>query len=169
MSLLNRKLQHAVLQHLIDRAAFELDFTSWFKRDEHADACEVPIADWDGVLTFNLKYLEQHGLIGLQKDPMGQVARMKITARGVDFMEDDGGLSAILRVVTIKLHADTIRDILAAKVMESDAPPEEKSVVVSAIRGASEEVIKNITVGLAEKGLENLPDALHWLSKLIGL
>ena len=45
----------------------------------------------------------------------------RITAKGIDFLEDDGGLSAILGVVTVKLHADTLREMLAKKIDASSA------------------------------------------------
>ena len=40
---------------------------------------------------------------------------------------DDGGLSAILGVVTVKLHSDTIQALLNTKIDQADIPPEEKS------------------------------------------
>ena len=52
-----------------------------------------------------------------------------ITARGLDFLADDGGLTAILRTVVMKLHADTIRDMLLAKADASGLPAPEKSAL----------------------------------------
>ncbi len=40
----------------------------------------------------------------------------RITAKSIDLLEDDGGVSAILGVVTAKLHEDTIRNLVLAEV-----------------------------------------------------
>jgi hypothetical protein len=67
----------------------------------------------------NLFYLQEHDLCetSTQENSDGFISwrGTKITAKGVDFLENDGGLSAILGVVRVKLHADTLRDILAKK------------------------------------------------------
>jgi hypothetical protein len=57
----------------------------------------------------NLRYLEEHGLcksgVKLGEGVSIQFSQSTITAAGLDFLADDGGLSAILGVVTVKLHA----------------------------------------------------------------
>ena len=83
-------------------------------------------------------YLEGHGLCdaGLSPNMSGGHAWTGsiITSAGLDFLESDGGLGAILGVVTVKLHADTVRDMLAAKIDASDLPPEKKSGIKAALR-----------------------------------
>ena len=86
----------------------------------------------------NLWYLWQHELIdasdatciGMPPDLDG----VRITARGIDFLEDDGGTSAILRTVTIRLDADALRALIDARVQSSDLPDAQKSVLRHAIR-----------------------------------
>ena len=73
----------------------------------------------------NLRYLAEHGLVVCNDKNLS--ATVKITAKGIDFLTDDGGLSAILGVVTVKLHSDTIQALLDAKINEANIPPEEKS------------------------------------------
>ena len=71
----------------------------------------------------NLVYLEEHQLVeaGLDQGLDGHYSHYgaKITARGLDFLQDDGGLTAILGTVTVKLHEDTIRDLLKTKLENS--------------------------------------------------
>ena len=50
----------------------------------------------------------------------------KITEKGLDFLKDDGGLTAILGIVTVRFEADTIRTILQIKVNQSDLSPADK-------------------------------------------
>lgn len=44
----------------------------------------------------------------------------------MDFLADDGGLSAILGTVIIKFETEQLKAILAAKIMSSDLSPERK-------------------------------------------
>ena len=121
----------------------------------------------------NLKYLEEHGLCngGVQTGADGHImlGASSITAAGLDFLADDGGLSAILGVVTVKLHADTIRDLIAAKIEATAMPAEQKSALKRHLAGLSETALTAATTDLVRTGLDHLPNAVHWLSKLVGL
>lgn len=104
----------------------------------HDDYINTAIAQTNGVIeaeeddgvsfvlkqSANLQYLVEHGLVTFG-DKLS--ATVKITAKGIDFLMDDGGLSAILGVVTVKLHSDTIQALLNTKIEQADIPPEEKS------------------------------------------
>ena len=119
----------------------------------------------------NALYLDEHGLLisGLEKDLSNNFAHagMKITAAGLDFLEDDGGLSAILGVITIRLHADTIKSLLLDKVEASNISKEEKSKLRKHLDSLSGEAWKEAGKYLAQQGLHHLPDAVGWLYKLI--
>lgn len=81
----------------------------------------------------NAFYLTAHGLIepvALRRDVMGtpsQVFTGRITAAGLDFLQDDGGLSAILGTVTVRLEPQTIRALLEARIDESALPASDKA------------------------------------------
>ena len=124
-------------------------------------------------LAVNLKYLEEHGLciadVQIGADAFIQLGACSITARGLDFLEDDGGLSAILGVVTVKLHADTIRELIAAKIEATRMPAEEKSALKRRLASLSQKTLEAAATDLVRTGLDHLPDAAHWLSKLVGL
>lgn len=72
----------------------------------------------------NLRYLAEHGLVVCNDKDLS--ATVKITAKGIDFLSDDGGLSAILGVVTVKLHSDTIQALIA-KIDQAEISDSEKS------------------------------------------
>ncbi|MBW9336224.1 hypothetical protein FEE59_22155 [Herbaspirillum sp. RU 5E] len=112
----------------------------------------------------NMLYLEEHGLvissIRTSLNSGYTFANPKITARGLDFLADDGGLSAILNVVTIKFHEETILQLIGDKIDQSDLPPPEKKKWTDALRSLPAESIKHLTMKLLDKGLENLPAAL---------
>ncbi|AHD00473.1 hypothetical protein [Leisingera methylohalidivorans] len=121
----------------------------------------------------NVYYLHEHGLaeakfyteLGTGKV---QISRCKITARGLDFLQDDGGLSSILNVVTVKLHDDTIRQLLIDRVEASSEDPTVKGRLIEAIKTAPAETLKSVTQKALEAGVQSLPNAVQllqgWLS-----
>lgn len=125
------------------------------------------------AIAANLAYLEEHGLVSSDMralmDGRAHFTHAKITAAGLDFLADDGGLSAILGVVTVKLHDDTIRQLLLAKVDASDAPSSVKDRLREAIKNLPAEGLKATTMDLLKAGLDQLPDAIPRLVQLLGL
>src|SRR5258706_3276536 len=122
-------------------------------------------------IAINLKYLEEHGLcisgVNVGLDGHMMLSASCITAAGLDFLEDDGGLSAILAVVTVKLHADTIRDLIGAKIEAAELPPEEKSTLRKRLAALPEAALTEATKNLVRLGLDHLPDGVHWLVRLL--
>ncbi len=118
-------------------------------------------------------YLRDHGLlditisIGLD----GSIGHgwPTITARGMDFLADDGGLTAILGTVTVKLHGDTIRDMLIARVESSSEPAEKKSLLRKQIAALPGAALQALTTRAAQEGLAHVPDLWHWVQGVIGL
>lgn len=121
----------------------------------------------------NLLYLKEHGLI----DPELKIAidrqyyygGGKITHKGNDFMLDDGGLSAIFGVVTIRLHDDTIRALIEMRVMESDLAPPDKQKLIAQLRSLPVETIKHVVLKLVDLGLEKGPQAIVSIKSWLGL
>lgn len=122
--------------------------------------------------TINLWYLDEHGLVeALKSECLGAppvVVSARITARGLDFLADDGGLSAMLGTVTVKLHADTLRELLEARVSRSDLPAEEKNRLIDHLHHLPAEALKTVTKRLVEAALDRLPDAIQLLQTLPG-
>lgn len=124
-----------------------------------------------------LLYLEEHGLTDVVwVDVFGgqrQAMLARITARGLDFLADDGGLTAVLGVVTIRLHEDTVRELLLSKVDGAHSISlEERSSLKEAIRKLPSKAIEKLTDKLLETGADRLaleiPTLRTWLGQVVG-
>lgn len=130
-------------------------------------------------IAVNLNYLKGHGLltedsISVRHDFMGKgggnifITKPKITEKGLDFLKDDGGLSAILSVVTIRFETETLKAIISTKINESDLSQEQKQSMTLALEELPAESIKHLTTKLLDECVDNLPSAMTvigtWLS-----
>lgn len=153
---IDRDLQREILIRLSEKYPDRLDLQQW--------AREVP------TLRANLYYLYEHGLMeGSESREMSgsRFINGQITAKGIDFLEGDGGLTAILGVVTVRLHDETIRDLIAARIQESDLPAEEKTGLLHQLKELRGESIKHLTMKLLDAGLENAPKAIPLIQKAL--
>jgi hypothetical protein len=143
--LIDRALQNQILERLSNSYPMPEDMQKW--------TAEEP------KLTANLHYLHEYRLIdGVVTQSFGggkAFINARITAAGLDFLAADGGLSAILGVVTIKLHEDTLLRLIEAKVMASNMSPADKATFMDSIRALPGESIKHLTEKLIDAGLEN--------------
>lgn len=155
---LDRELQKRLLEESAK------SYPGWMKREtwnEQFDNLD------DDVIAANLVYLNQHGLMdksvsmGSGGDYTFNLGGLRCTEAGMDFLADDGGLSAILGTVTIKLHEDTLQHLIAAKILGSDLPAEEKNKLVTGLKGLSGEATKHLTMKLIDEGLAHLPRAIE--------
>ncbi|MDC7800300.1 hypothetical protein PQS91_10615 [Stenotrophomonas geniculata] len=123
-------------------------------------------------LVANFAYLKEHGLIDysmIGRMTSGPVRyRVLATAKGVDFLADDGGLTAILGVVTIRLDDHTLKAIVASKIEESDLPQEEKNRLANQLGELPGEVTKHLVLKLVDAGLENWHRALPIIQNMLG-
>lgn len=121
----------------------------------------------------NLYYLWEHGLIEATWTRVisGDLhcGGARITAKGMDFLADDGGLSAILGVVTVKLHEDTIKALLIDEVEKTDAPAGVKAKLIAQIKAAPAEAVKTVVTEAAKAGLASSPALIPWLQTLLAL
>ena len=121
----------------------------------------------------NLHYLLEHGLIGGQPRFSGSGDRssnwpVRITHKGLDFLEDDGGLGAILGVVIVKIHDDTVRDLLMARVDADTAKDETaKAKLKDAIRGLPAEALSAVVKKATESGLGHVVDIGEWIHRVV--
>lgn len=119
----------------------------------------------------NLCYLKEHELVKASLRPtlggtlMFQGAQ--ITAKGMDFLADDGGLSAILGAITIKLHADSIKELLNLRIASLDIPAEKRNWLQDQVNSLSGETLKVITKSLVEQGLNHIPDLFSWAQAIM--
>lgn len=130
-------------------------------------------SDGDRQIAVNLAYLREHELIA--GDPRYSSTgdrssrwHVAITAKGLDFLANDGGLSAVLGVVTVRLHDDTLRELLLARIDADeavDAPT--KSKLKQAIQGLPTDALKTIATESIKTGLAHVPQIVEWLQHLV--
>ena len=146
---LDRNLQLKMLEYLRDYyhcpADARVNEQSFFHKEDYL---------------MNLKYLYEYGLIkGYESKLMGKrefsLGGVEITAKGLDLLEDDGGVGAILRSVVVKFDAENIRRIMKEKVLSFNIPDEQKTSLVGKIKNFSGKALETITLKLLEKGLDN--------------
>lgn len=152
--LLDREMQLAILTELSEvyPASIELDEKYEFGTDVYRK------------FVANLAYLEAHKLISEKSilmpntagDYNAQPALSAITHTGMDFLADDGGLSAILGVVTIKFEVDQFRTILESMVLSSNLPTERKQTIIDTLQDLPAESIKHLTTRILDVGWDNL-------------
>ncbi|WP_233842930.1 hypothetical protein [Dyella sp. 2HG41-7] len=124
--------------------------------------------------TVNLHYLLEHRLIDGQPrfSSMGDKSvlwKVRITHDGLDFLAADGGLGAILGVVTVKLHDDTVRDLLIARVEEDGTKDNATKVKLKeTIRGLPAEMLSTLVKKAMETGLGHVGDIGAWIHHVIG-
>ncbi|AOA58224.1 hypothetical protein [Acinetobacter larvae] len=155
--ILDRQLQLELLKKM------ESSYPNHYKFDEEYDFGTEEYC----IAVANLYYLMQHGLvehtsvnISRSLDDKGnrsfQFQTPTINQKGLDFLADDGGLSAILGVVTIKFEADQLKLLLESKIMATDLPPADKRKLIDGLRSLSAESIKHLTTKIVDLGWDNL-------------
>ncbi|CZY27780.1 TPA: hypothetical protein NDX14_004654 [Enterobacter hormaechei] len=144
----DRELQKFILQKCID---IYPNYTFWKQFPPE-------IMNYgDDVLSANIMYLSEHGLIAIRNrtsdDPYSFLDNMRATQKGIDFILNDGGLSAILNVTTIKFHRDAVvvlEDLIAISNMSDKDKEEAKSTLSELSSEALKTVVQTaITAGLA--------------------
>ena len=160
---LDRELQEKIL-----RAAADV-----YPRSIPQDvfACIISDVEYE-VVTANLFYLHEHGLLHecVQLALGGNFLHMgtaRCTKDGVDFVTDDGGLGAILNTITVKLHEDTLREMIESKILQSDLPKKEKETFVQSLKKLPADSIKHLTMKLLDKGVESSPAILALISSCL--
>ena len=117
----------------------------------------------------NLCYLRDHGLIEARlerlvgPDKLWSFAGAKITVKGIDFIAADGGLSAILDVTTVRIHDDTIKDLIEARITSSSLEPADKQRYLDRLRSLPADATRQAVLELTKKGVDSLPSVFQWL------
>lgn len=118
----------------------------------------------------NIMYLVEHGLVdGKTKTSMSRenhgtyVIKAKITAEGLDFLEDDGGLGAILNKVVVTFDTDDLHKLIKQKLDAEEVEPEKKSELLKTIRNLPSEGARAVYIRLLNYGLDKVPDVYDLL------
>lgn len=133
----------------------------------------VDVQGWEHPhLTSELLYLRDHGLVTVELSQdlsliKPQAIFASLTAKGIDFLQGDGGLSAILGVVTVKLHEDTIKSLVQEKIMDSELSAPEKKRYLDALRNLPAESTTHLAKKLIDAGLANVPVAWNAIQNVL--
>lgn len=131
----------------------------------------------DDRLLSNLLYLAGHGLVESgfvpyetsARNTFVQASQTRITHTGLDFLAEDGGLSAILGTVTVRLHEDDLRALVAARISASaamDTPQKHKAL--DALRELPAESIKHLYLKVLDLGWDRAPDSIAAIKSMLG-
>lgn len=152
---LDKELQHKILIHLKEHPAPQPSRV-WTKFEKSINDEEK--------LFLHLSYLEDHGLIksgvarGLNGHHMVNSGIMSLTAKGRDFLEADGGLSAVFNTVTVKIHEESLDRI--AEFLAAHAPNQrESSRMLAQLRSLPADATKHVLLKLVDLALEHAPQA----------
>ncbi|GGA75495.1 hypothetical protein GCM10011521_12070 [Arenimonas soli] len=160
MSALDRVLQNELLERMAAAYPSAVDFSG------HNGERSI------NEIHATLAYLHEHRLAKLTLerylDNSLQTFTGQITAKGLDFLADDGGLGAILDVVIVKLHHDTVRDLLVARIEDSTADASVKGRMVSALKDLPAAAMQRVAQQAIDAGLRQLPNAVQWVQNAIG-
>ncbi|MGS1072388.1 hypothetical protein [Burkholderia glumae] len=155
---LDRDLQLEILKSLESTYPEDISDEEWGNLSARHDAT---------VIRANLFYLHEHGLIDWQVTDAG--FRVRATHHGMDFLAGDGGLTAILGVVTVQLHTDTIKALIESRIEGSDLDPADKPRLVDALRSLPADATKHLAMKLVDLGLAHAPGALHAIQTALHL
>lgn len=124
-------------------------------------------------LLANLYYLQQHELIAKDSVIFAQtlgdyernhgINRTEITHKGIDFLLDDGGLSAILNILTIKFEAEQFKKLLQIKIQQSQSIPEnKKEACIQYIKSLPAESTTHLMTKLIDYGIDEMSAYLNF-------
>ncbi|HEU6436039.1 MAG TPA: hypothetical protein VE028_01135 [Nitratidesulfovibrio sp.] len=148
----DRKLQKEILVHL--KTIFPESITLTSLREDRFEKKSFE---------FNIMYLVDHNLV--RRTSSGQYI---INAKGIDFIEDDGGLSAILNTVTVKFDAENIRSLMEAELLKANLPEEEKSGIMATLRKLPGKALETVTLELIKKALADPTEILSVIRSVLG-
>jgi len=144
-------------------------------RDFYPEIVDNPVAEFSNValpeeLIRELTYLQEHGLVTFRDAHFTggrQLRDVRITAKGIDFLVDDGGLGAILGVVTVRLDVAPIQALLVREVEASKEPSSVKAKLVAQIKSLPAEGVKVLATEGLKAGLPHVPGGLQWLQNAL--
>ena len=104
----------------------------------------------------NLFYLQEHGVIdgGDIREP-GKCRSMvdaQITKAGLDFLADDGGLSAILGYKFVKIEVSALVDSLIKLLQEIEVDGDKRSTAAERLNAMDDSALANLVVELLQRG-----------------
>ncbi len=164
---IDRTIQREILEFLADAHPEKPRDMSEHLRDKYSKP----------QLIANCVYLEGHGLIksGYRQTPTTNATWLnqypfEITSAGIDFLADDGGLGAILGIVTVRLDASSIKALVMNRIDQAEEiTHEERSRLKSLVSTAGDQTTRKLVDVLIEAGLRAVPGTGELIGMLRGL
>lgn len=138
--------------------------------------------EWLGQETFpsrskeeldaTLSYLAEHGLLELnvaRYKGISIISSAKITAAGLDFLADDGGLSAILGVVTVRFDDETIKALLIDRIKNEEGDQTVKNKLIAEVKNMPSNTLKIVGEKAISYGIASAPAGLTTLGVWLGV
>lgn len=123
------------------------------------------------VLKVNAKYLEEHGFLQVMwrntGDPDVPFGPTKIKAAGIDFLADDGGITAIKGTLTVRLHEDSIRALLIQQITESAEDDTVKGKLIEQLKNLPSQAVAQLAEKAIDAGVKAMPNAAHWVQSVL--
>lgn len=162
MAFFDRKLQLQILELALD----------FYPEQINHIPRELSLVD-EKTLLQNIAYLQQEGLIvgGIEESFDGMEPAIDLitaTNDAVNLLSEEGSISASLKVVTVKLHDETLaalRDFINQNISD----PEEKKAYLQRLKELPADATKHIVLELLNQGLGQIPNAVHWLQTALRL
>lgn len=164
MSSFDRKLQFELLELAV------LDYPQVIQKENIPDYL---YSIDEKKLLQNIAYLQEEGMIkgGIIEVLEGQTPVLhliKATKDAINLLTEEGSISASLKIVTVKLHNESlavIREFIQQNVNDS----EEKKLFLQQIKQLPADATKHIVLELLGKGLNQMPNAIQWLQTVLHL
>lgn len=164
---IDRVIQRSILEYL----------ASFYPNQPPQGSWDNLLAITDGdedVLNANLLYLHEQGCIQknclsralYNEKPIFAPGLIKITYVGLDFLQDDGGISAIKNTVTVRFHADALK-VLETYIEHSPQSQSSKQALVQRLRELPASAIEHLMKKLLDEALTHIPDAYQLVEKLL--
>ncbi|HCM9256108.1 TPA: hypothetical protein N5L18_003969 [Enterobacter cloacae subsp. dissolvens] len=156
MATFNRNLQLQILQLALDSYPDPIEYIPR----------ELAALDKKTLLQ-NIAYLREEGMIkgGIEEYLSGKepaLDTISVTKDAINLLSEEGSISSSLKVVTVKIHDESLtalRDFINRNVSD----PEEKKVYLQRLKELPADATKHIVLELVGKGLGQIPNAVQWL------
>lgn len=147
----SKELQKAILRYLADRPGTRVA------------GSELNTLATPNEVETEVEYLKELGLLTAETYVSDGVAFAKITAKGRDFIDAHAGVGTDLKVITVRLHEDSIRALLISRVQSSDADETVKGKLIDQIKSLPSEGVSKLAEKALEKALQQMPALVQWL------
>lgn len=121
------------------------------------------------TITAHLYHLAKRGFVTLfNRKVIGTgevfITKAQLTNEGFDFAVDNG---LPIGDVTIQLDADTINELLIAKIQSSGVNPTADTDLINKLKVLPGDAVKKILLSGFEKGIASIPNITNWANNIL--